>query len=432
MNNRDTALIWFRNDLRVEDQLSLYNASQKYKRIIGVFCFEPYWFKKTSYGFRKMEKFRTQFIIETVHTLRKRLGDYNIPLFVYYQSAGETISNLIKDQNCKEVFLQKEWTPEELNILKNVKSKVAPDVTFTEYYHQFLFEPDQLPVTIANLPEVFSVFRKQVEKQCKVNPCYTIKKEYTQESIENNTKIPTLEDLGFDSFTLDTRSAFPFQGGEIAALERMHDYFWNTQNLSRYKKTRNGLLGTNYSSKFSAWLSIGCISPKRIYIEVKQYEKEIKKNDSTYWLIFELIWRDYFKYISLKHQNSIFQLKGILQHDYTWHTSEKTITNWIEGNTGEDFVDANMKELKETGWMSNRGRQNVASFFAKECHLDWRIGAAYFEAMLIDYDVHSNYGNWMYVSGVGNDPRNRKFNIQLQAKRYDPQYEYQNKWLKGI
>ena len=88
-----------------------------------------------------------------------------------------------------------------------------------------------------------------------------------------------------------------------------------------------------------------------------------------------------------------------------------------------------MLEIKNTGWMSNRGRQNVASYFAKEIKLDWRIGAAYFESMLIDYDVHSNYGNWMYVSGVGNDPRDRKFNIKWQSEKYDPKMKYQNLWL---
>ena len=78
--------------------------------------------------------------------------------------------------------------------------------------------------------------------------------------------------------------------------------------------------------------------------------------------------------------------------------------------------------------MSNRGRQNVASYFAKDLLLDWRIGAAYFESQLMDYDVHSNYGNWMYVAGVGNDPRDRKFNIRMQAERYDEGGKFQRLW----
>jgi deoxyribodipyrimidine photo-lyase len=132
----------------------------------------------------------------------------------------------------------------------------------------------------------------------------------------------------------------------------------------------------------------------------------------------------------MKNGNSIFKIGGILDKKYDWKTNPSDINNWINGNTQEPFVNANMIELQQTGWMSNRGRQNVASFFAKNLLLDWRIGAAYFEAMLIDYDVHSNYGNWMYVSGVGNDPRDRKFNIKLQAENYDGQSKFQKLWLQ--
>ena len=143
-----------------------------------------------------------------------------------------------------------------------------------------------------------------------------------------------------------------------------------------------------------------------------------------------MIWRDYFKYISLKHGNNIFKIGGILNKNYSWSSNKKIIQNWINGKTKDDFVNANMIELKQTGWMSNRGRQNVASYFAKELTLDWRIGAAYFESKLLDYDVHSNFGNWMYVSGVGNDPRDRKFKTQLQAERYDPAHLFRNRWLQ--
>jgi deoxyribodipyrimidine photo-lyase len=143
-----------------------------------------------------------------------------------------------------------------------------------------------------------------------------------------------------------------------------------------------------------------------------------------------LIWRDFFKYTALKYGNSIFKLGGILEKTYAWSTNQKFVQQWVNGETADDFVNANMIELKKTGWMSNRGRQNVASFFAKSQKLDWRIGAAYFESMLIDYDVHSNYGNWMYVSGVGNDPRDRVFNVDLQAERYDANKKYRNQWLQ--
>ena len=242
-------------------------------------------------------------------------------------------------------------------------------------------------------------------------------------------ELPTLEALGLSKTTIDSRAVLQFKGGESEALQRLNHYFFETQCLSTYKETRNGMVGADYSSKFSPWLALGCISPRFIYAEIKKYEKQFGANDSTYWLVFELIWRDYFKYISLKHGNKIFQLPGILEKEYDWHQNTKKLNQWTNGNTPEHFVNANMIELQKTGWMSNRGRQNVASYWAKEQEQDWRIGAAYFESMLIDYDVHSNYGNWMYNAGVGNDPRDRKFNIKRQAEMYDADGKFQKMWL---
>jgi deoxyribodipyrimidine photo-lyase len=248
--------------------------------------------------------------------------------------------------------------------------------------------------------------------------------------VETYFKLPTLEQLGFEDFEIDSRTAFPFKGGTTAAGKRLDYYFFKTQSLGVYKKTRNGLLGENYSSKFSPWLANGSLSARQIYWKIKTFEEQFYANQSTYWLIFELIWRDFFKYTSLKHGNAIFKLEGILNTFYGWSKNSKFIKEWTDGRTADDFVNANMIELKNTGWMSNRGRQNVASYFAKTLKIDWRIGAAYFESMLLDYDVHSNYGNWMYVSGVGNDPRDRIFNLKRQAEMYDNDKRFRNKWLK--
>jgi len=298
-------------------------------------------------------------------------------------------------------------------------------------YNQFLYHPEDIPFSIEQLPKVFTAFRKACEKQSAIRPETSFQNEkVNKESIENLTSIPTLQDLGFEDFELHPNSAFPFKGGETEALKRMEDYFFNTKKLGVYKKTRNGLIGKDFSSKFSPWLANGSLSAKHIYYQVKQFEKAHFKNDSTYWLIFELIWRDYFKYVSLKSGNQIFKIGGILNKDYDWSKNQQKINDWINGKTPEPFVNANMIELKKTGWMSNRGRQNVASYFAKSMELDWRIGAAYFESLLLDYDVHSNYGNWMYVAGVGNDPRDRKFNVKLQADRYDSNGKYQRLWLQ--
>ncbi|WJJ95933.1 DASH family cryptochrome [Algibacter luteus] len=423
-------LVWFKNDLRVHDNAVLNKAISENDKIIGLFCFEPQLFEKVPFGFRKTEKYRAKFLIETIHDLKQQLKSLNIELFVYHVQPEKIIPNLVSDYQIRNIYLQKEWTSQECKTINNVKSSLPESVTWHAIYNQFLFHPADINLEIPEIPQVFTNFRKKVEKESRVRPSLTELSIQQALEINNLTEIPSLSNLGFDEFETHANTAFPFQGGETAALIRLDNYFFESKKLGFYKKTRNGLIGTDFSSKFSPWLANGSLSPRTIYWEVKRFEKEHVKNESTYWLIFELIWRDYFKYISLKHGNAIFKIGGILDKNYDWNTNQSMVEHWINGTTASPFVNANMLELKKTGWMSNRGRQNVASYFSKELMLDWRIGAAYFESMLIDFDVHSNYGNWMYVSGVGNDPRDRKFNVQLQAERYDPNGKFQNLWLQ--
>ena len=108
------------------------------------------------------------------------------------------------------------------------------------------------------------------------------------------------------------------------------------------------------------------------------------------------------------------------------------LEKWMLGSTADPFVNANMLELSKTGFMSNRGRQNAASYLISDLQVDWRFGAAHFESMLIDFDAASNYGNWQYLAGVGNDPKpDRYFNTKKQAAYYDPNGSYQQLWLRG-
>lgn len=423
-------LVWFRNDLRVRDNHSLYRAMQKEGSVIAVYCFDPRHYQEDKWGFIKTQKYRAQFLIETVTALQHNLSKLNIPLFVYHDKPANVIPTLATAHNSQAIFCQKEWTLEEHTVQQAVKA--ATTLTWHETYDQFLFHPEAVPFnSFEEIPQVFTLFRKLCEKQSQVQPVLPeLKPQKELDTITNDTKMPSLRVLGLQDFQEDTRSAFPWEGGEDTAMARLHDYFWDTHKLAYYKKTRNGLVGKDYSSKFSPWLANGSISARQIYWEVKRFEKNVKKNQDTYWLIFELIWRDYFKYVSLKHGNAIFFQGGILDKEYTWHHNKAALHDWINGKTPYDFVNANMIELKETGWMSNRGRQNVASYWAKELQQDWRIGAAYFESMLLDYDVDSNYGNWMYNAGVGNDPRDRKFNINRQAQMYDSSGKFVKLWLQ--
>ena len=422
------SLVWFRNDLRVDDHNGLKLALNNSNKVVGFYCFNPKVFSENKLGFKKTDVFRTKFLIETVDNLKENLKKNNISLIIKIGDPVEELSNVITQHNISNIYLQKEWTKEEYDEEALLKSKLT-NVLFHSTYDQFLYHPDDVDNQF--ISDVFTSFRKYCEKKVDVrNLTFNSYKLNSENLLKENYEVPSLDQLGFDDFILDNRSAFNFSGGSDSAKERLDQYLWKSRKINYYKQTRNGLIGLDYSSKFSPWLANGSISPREIYWEIKEYEKDILKNQSTYWLVFELIWRDYFKYISLKYGSKIFKIGGILEKDYEWSDDVRIFKEWTEGRTVEPFVNANMIELNSTGWMSNRGRQNVASFLAKELKIDWRWGASYFESKLIDYDVHSNYGNWMYVSGVGNDPRDRKFNIKFQAERYDPLNKYQNMWLQ--
>ncbi|MFQ3577359.1 MAG: DASH family cryptochrome, partial [Cytophagales bacterium] len=291
---------------------------------------------------------------------------------------------------------------------------------------------EDLPFPVSHLPEPFTKFRKWIESDWCVRNL--VKKPTVVPSLPENFKsesIPTISELSRQKPKTNSDITIHLKGGENNAWNRLNHYFWKSNKLSVYKETRNGMLGLDYSSKLSPWLAFGCVSPRQVYHEIVRFEHERQKNDSTYWLIFELLWRDYFKWLSLKYGHKMFVPSG--SHGrvlVNTKLNEKLFRKWVSGETGVAFVDANMIELKNSGFMSNRGRQNVASFWVNDLKQPWLAGAAYFEKMLIDYDPASNYGNWAYMAGVGVDPRpDRYFNIDKQASVYDPDGEYVKKWL---
>ncbi len=426
-----TYLHWFRNDLRLEDNFSLSQACLA-DRVVSVYCFDPRQFEHDALGFPRTGPFRAQFLRETVMDLQRQLRQKNIPLFIAYDLPEKVIPQLVSRFGVQEIHTQKEWTRDEVLVRDAVAQLLPVEVHLHEHYDQFLFHPSEVPFeSLEEIPEVFTRFRKGCERKSRVRPCLPAPEKRPDAAwIEPRIEIPEPYQLTQYPREPDQRSAFPFKGGSTAAWERLNAYFWEDHRLRYYKKTRNGLVGTDYSSKFSPWLALGALSARQIYHEVKRFEEEVIRNQDTYWMVFELIWRDYFKYISLKHGNRIFQLGGIHGQEVPAGRSKDLLHRWIEGRTPNDFVNANMLELAHTGWMSNRGRQNVASYWARTLKQDWRIGAAYFESMLLDYDVHSNWGNWMYNSGVGNDPRNRTFNPDLQASRYDSKGQFRRLWLQ--
>ena len=263
------------------------------------------------------------------------------------------------------------------------------------------------------------------------------------------------------------QSAHPFSGGSKAANDRVR-HLIESGAMTSYKDTRNGLLGLDFSTKLSAWLALGCISSRQVHWMMMDFEdgkSDVGKgakgygageNKGTAGVRFELLWRDYMRLCTRKFGTRLFYLDGYKQDkDAKFnfisspfsHSTEKknkggvndgdtktAVERFIRGQTGIGLIDASQRELFLTGWTSNRARQNVASYLAKHLGIDWRIGAEWYEANLVDYDVSSNWGNWQYVSGVGNDPRGdaRVFNPVKQALDYDQNGDYIRAWVPEL
>ncbi len=425
-------LIWYRHDLRLHDHAPLSQAIKSGATIVPVYCFDPRQFTATRFGFDKTGTFRAQFLLESVADLRSRLQSIGSDLIIRQGKPEEIIPAFVEQLQITAVHYHTEVTAEETTVEAQLKAVLHVPQRST--WGHTLYEPDDLPFAVASVPEVFTNFRKQVEKDTTIAPAIPAPQKMPPlpEGIDRG-ELPTLADLGLTPIVPSEKGVLAFKGGETAGLDRLQDYFWQQDCLKTYKVTRNGMLGANYSSKFSPWLALGCLSPRYIAAQVQDYETKRVQNDSTYWLIFELLWRDYFRFIGAKHGNAVFQVEGLRGVKIAWKTDADRFELWRSGMTGFPLVDANMRELAATGFMSNRGRQNVGSFLTKNLGIDWRMGAAYFESMLVDYDVCSNWGNWNYTAGVGNDARGfRWFNITKQAKDYDPIGDYVKHWCPEL
>lgn len=418
------AIYWFRNDLRIEDNEALLIAATNSREVIPVYVLDSNWLEGKQLGIKRMGPHRLKFLLESLADLKSQLQGVGSDLHFVVGDPVEALNDIRRKYHCDHLYAQKASAHEETV----QEEAIEAFITTSFVWGGTLYHLEDLPYHLNDLPEVFTQFRKSVEKKAGVRAVLEAPL-FIKTPKNIGTDIATSAALGYDTPQPDERSVLHFQGGASAGHSRLQYYLWDKELLSTYKQTRNGLIGGDYSSKFSPWLAHGCLSPRQIYWQVKKFERYIKKNSSTYWLVFELIWRDYFHFVAKKYGAKIYQRTGILGEDKIEWGPSKLFHLWTDGKTGEPFVDANMREMNATGFMSNRGRQNVASYLMHQMKIDWRLGAAYFEKMLIDYDPCSNYGNWAYIAGVGNDPRGgREFNIARQKETYDPKGKYQQLW----
>lgn len=418
-------LIFIQNSWRILDNPLLDLPNDKMENcLIG--CIDVNWHKQVN-GFRARSELYEQFAIESAKLFQAQLKkEFNIDCQLYHETPDKIITEILRFEPSISILRIEAPIAHNENLIIEKIKKTFPKINIEIIWQNALYHPDELAFQKQDYHRSFTQWRKKLESKSIIvtTSDFNFSKSIWQ-NVPFSLDFPALE---ADAFQQETSNTI-FKPGEKAALARVDYYLHQSDLIQNYKQTRDQLLGTDFSSKFSPWLAHGTISPRTIYKEIEQYEETKITNQSTYWLKFELLWREFFRHAMSFEKKNFFLLSGIQHHATSNNKSDDLFSAWCNGKTASDFINANMKELNQTGYMSNRGRQNVASYLIHELQLDWRLGAAYFESKLLDYDVSSNWCNWAYLAGVGNDPSSRKFNIKKQQAIYDPNGEYIKVWL---
>ena len=409
-------LYWLTDDLRLQDNPALVAAAQGDTLTI-IFCIDEQRFSTDRFGNRGMGARRWRFVQESLLDLRQGLAKRGQTLSVLSGNPREVVSGVLRAGRFDRVVRTRQHTINETATWQSLSEEFS-DILFDEYDSSTLY---LLPAVNfgESFPATFSQFRRSLDAVA------------FRPMAREPERLPEPGNFGLDSMVLQaTGPSIVPRGGASAGKEHVNAYF-GTHAASTYKETRNDLIGEHSSTGFSTWLALGCISPTQVFERLGQYESINGANDSTGWITFELMWREFFRWHARYHGHALFEFTGINgQRPLTTFYRERFL-KWCDGNTPWPIVNACMQELNETGLLSNRGRQIAASSLVNELGLDWRCGAGYFEERLVDYDPCSNWGNWQYIAGVGSDPRGgRHFNLEKQAETWDPKGIYRRRWAR--
>lgn len=433
-------IFWFRSDLRLHDQPALQQAISLAQNLqtwmLPVYIHDSQLLTSTRWGFHRTGPHRRKWLNMALRDLAGQLEGLGSRLLQIEGPPSELLTKLSRRLGNALIICEEIAAPEESSHQLRIERS---GVSVQTVWQSTLMSPDILPFPAESVPDQFTLFRQALERAgIRPSPPLTSPSQLppppseavlSQGLVDIPVSTPFVET---HPRPMDQRSAFPwtqtdFHGGERAALAHLEQYCRRGLPHS-YKTTRNQLVGIDYSTKWSPWLATGALSPRQAWSSIQTFEAKHGANDSTYWICFELLWRDHFRWLHRKHGVHLYRPQGLTDRPAPAHDAE-AFQAWCAGQTGQAFIDCGMRELAATGYLSNRLRQNVASYLIHDLQCDWRAGAAWFEAQLIDYDVYSNQGNWLYLSGRGTDPRgSRRFNPVKQANDYDPEHRYRQLW----
>jgi len=415
-----TALLWFRRDLRVADHPALTLAAREFERVIPVFVFDDALLRG-----RFASSPRTAFMLGCLRALDTALRDCGSGLVIRHGSPERELVALALETGARAAF----WTSDVAPYARARDRRVAialgdAGVRACPQGGAYVVDVSK-PRSHAGKPfTVFSPFHRRwldIERR-------TIHRAPSELSALPSSlrkgRVPTLDALGLDGPKL----AEPFcEPGEPAARRALRR--WLDGGLARYADTHD-LLAEEGTSGLSPYLRWGCVSAA----ECEQRAARRGGDGASAWAR-QLCWRDFYAHVMLANPDNARREFQPRYRDLEWVDDDEALEAWRTGTTGYPLVDAAMRQLARTGWMHNRARLVVGSFLTKDLHLDWRLGEAHFEALLLDGEPAQNNGNWQWVSSVGVDPApyfRRIFNPMLQQRKFDPDGGYVRRWVPEL
>jgi len=425
------ALVWFRSDIRIDDNPSLKFACMESDEVHAIYIFSN----------RQMEihdeaNVKVEFIIQNLFALEKKLTSINIPLTIIHSNGFEDNADLIKqysiEHSVNKVFWNNQFGEDELKrdrmVINNLKEL---GIESKQYNDQVIYAPGSLKTSEGKPYSVFTPFKKKWIENFKFDYLdieFKYEKKLPQKIVSN------IKHFDFKYFKNHKVNMELWKPGEDEAFKKLKN-FLNAKVLD-YSKNRNDP-NLNGTSRISPYLSLGVISSRRCILEA------LKKNNFefisgelgiTKW-IDEIIWREFYKNIMFSFPKVS---KGQPFQDYSkkikWRFNESEFNSWKNGMTGFPIIDAAMRQLQNEGWMHNRLRMVVAMFFTKNMLHDWRLGEKFFMQNLIDGDFSSNNGGWQWSSSTGTDaaPYFRIFNPTTQSINFDKEGKFIKKYLPEL
>jgi deoxyribodipyrimidine photo-lyase len=399
-----SSILWFRQDLRLHDNEALLEALRNGDEIIPIYVFDvkP---KRTSV-------LRLQFLIECVADLRRQLRALGSELIIRVGKPDAIIYQLALDSKSQWVYCNRERTREEVDVQDRLEQNlwtIGRELRYTR--GKMLFYTADLPFPITHCPDAYINFKKEVESLIPVRLPLEVPDTIPGFTIEIDAgRIPEVLDfLPGNGKYIKTG----FEGGETKGLEIL-------KNLDQPKNPASTF---SDGTILSPWISMGCLSPKKVYhtsFNLQSGGEEIRQH---------LLYRDYLRLMGKKYGDRIFYPSGTKGIKPLYRADNESFKMWSSGNTGVAIIDAAMHHLNREGWIPDVMRKTVASYLIKVLKLDWRLGAAYFESTLIDYDPCSNWVSWLNLAGVGPDSRDdRVIHYDLIGKKLDPDGSYIRMW----